>query len=124
MANVAAVNLSEHDEQVAFFDWLELAALQDDRLSLAFAIPNGGHRHIGVARKLKNEGVKPGIPDVCIPVAIGGYHGLWIEMKSAKGQPTPVQTKWIADLNGQGFLAVVCKGADEAIAVVEKYFST
>lgn len=53
---------TEHQEQVALFQWLEIAAKRDDRLSMAFAIPNGGARHPVVAAKLKAEGVKSGVP--------------------------------------------------------------
>ena len=34
------------------------------QLALIFAIPNGGKRHIGTARKLKAEGVRSGVPDI------------------------------------------------------------
>ena len=83
--------MTEHDEQAALFQWAELMAAQIPELRLMFAIPNGGHRHIGVARKLKAEGVKPGVPDIFLPVARNKFHGLFIEMKFGRGRLTKEQ---------------------------------
>lgn len=112
---------TEHDEQAALFEWAELAAIRDGRLSLLFAIPNGGHRHISVAVKLKAEGVKRGVPDICLPVPNEHYYGLWIELKAEKGKPTLEQNQWITALNEQGYRAVVCKGWNSAAQEIENY---
>ena len=76
---------TEHQEQVALIHWAKMRSATLPELGLLFAIPNGGERHLFVAKKLKAEGVKPGTPDLCLPVARGGYHGLFIEMKRMKG---------------------------------------
>ena len=52
-----------------------------DTISLMFAIPNGGKRDKITASKLKAEGVKPGVPDIFLPVSSGDCCGLFIEMK-------------------------------------------
>ena len=49
-----------------------------------FAVPNGGLRHIRVAAKLKAEGVRPGVPDLCFILPGGRFAGL--ELKSSKGR--------------------------------------
>ena len=49
------------------------------------------------------------------------YHGLFIEMKYGKNKPTENQKKWIDYLNGVGYLACVCYGADEAIKLINEY---
>ena len=36
--------MSEHDEQVALFDWVKLYAREEPRLRTMFAIPNQGVR--------------------------------------------------------------------------------
>jgi len=90
--------------------------------NLAYATPNGGNRNIVTAVKLKREGVKAGVPDIFIPVPVGGYHGLYIEMKRVGGRkPTGDQKDVIMDLEGQGFLVAVCYGWQEAVNVVEGY---
>lgn len=45
-------------------------------------IPNGGGRSAVTGSKLKGEGVRAGVFDVFLPVARGGYHGLYLEMKA------------------------------------------
>lgn len=110
----------EHIEQKLLIQWFE----NQYPKGLIFAIPNGGHRHIRVAVKLKAEGVKAGVPDIFIPMPKFPYHGLFIEMKKPKGKnPEPSQAAWIQALNEQGYMAVCCKGFEEAAATVKKYFT-
>jgi hypothetical protein len=115
------LNPTEHEEAVLFADWCQVQAHIDPRLSLIFAIPNGGHRHVGVARKMKAEGVKRGVPDYCLPIPSNGYHGLFLELKTKTGATSKEQKEWIQSLTHYGYLALVVKGADEAIAQIEKY---
>ena len=42
-------------------------------------------------------------------------------MKYGKNKPTENQKKWIDYLNGVGYLACVCYGADEAIKLINEY---
>ncbi len=110
---------SEHDEQVALIRWAELSGIPE--LQLLFAIPNGGQRHPAVARKLRDEGLKAGVPDLYLPVARGNYHGLFIEMKVGRNKPTASQTGWIRALRGQGYRVEICYGYDEAMVMIENY---
>jgi hypothetical protein len=113
--------MTEHQEQQALFMWLEVMANRYPILDLAFAIPNGGKRHIAVARKLKAEGVKAGVPDIFLPAPNGQYNGLFVEMKSAKGQPTKAQKQWIFALNEVGYQAVVARGWEHAANIIADY---
>ncbi len=101
---------SESDEQIGFVNWFR------SRFPgvLIFHIPNGGHRSISVAKKLRAEGVVPGIPDLQVP-----EWRLWIEMKRAKGgRLSGDQEKVIAHLRGIGDTVFVASGAREASAMV------
>ena len=117
--------MSEHDEQVALFDWAAVSRLPG--IDLMLAIPNGGQRNKAVAGKLKAEGVKRGVPDIFLPVARNGYHGLFIELKRSKigssqaGRATKEQIQWLSDLTDQGYMAVLCVGWDAARRTVEGY---
>ena len=88
-----------------------------------FAVPNGGKRNISVARKMKAEGLKPGVPDIFLPVARGGYHGLFIEMKYRTNKPSDLQVKWLDYLASAGYCTAVCWGCDDAIETIQDYYS-
>lgn len=111
----------EHAEQVALFTWARLQTARTPELALLFAIPNGGHRHKAVAAKLKAEGVKAGVPDICLPVARGSYHGLYIELKAKGGRPTDGQFAWARLLAEQGYYSCFCVGWEEAKKTIENY---
>ncbi len=119
---VRKVILSEHAEQVALFRWWNLQ--HADRRELLFAIPNGGARTAVTGALLKAEGVRKGIPDVFLALPCGGHAGLWIEMKRQAGShPSPTQTAMLASLRNAGYAARVCRGFDEAKAVIERYLA-
>ena len=112
---------SEHDEQVALFKWAAHMALRHPELDLLFAVPNGGKRDKIIALQMQREGVKPGVPDVCLPVPRQGWHGLFIELKYGRNTPTEYQLSWLERLIEQGYLAVVCYGWEEAVDVIKDY---
>jgi len=108
---------TEYEEQAKLCDYLTYKGL------LYFAIPNGEKRHLGTAMKLKRTGVKAGVPDIFIPMPNNGYHGLFIELKRCKGGTVSLtQRQWIEALKVQGYCAKVCKGAEDAIKLVNDYF--
>jgi hypothetical protein len=90
-------------------------------LELLYASPQGelfrrahGRAHI--------PGLAPGIPDLHLPVARGGFHGLWIELKRLYGgKVSEKQVWWHASLRGAGHRVEVCRGADNALAVLLDY---
>lgn len=112
---------SEHSEQVALMQWAALAECHRPMLGLLHAIPNGGQRHPAIAAKLKREGVKRGVPDLCLPVARCGLHGLYLELKAADGRLSNEQKRWVDMLTAQGYGVAVVYGFDEARAVLEDY---
>lgn len=83
--------------------------------------PNGGKRNAFEAKKFKQMGTKAGFPDLFLCVARGGYHGLFIELKTETGKLTAFQINWLAKLNGQGYKAVVCYGYEEARQTIKEY---
>lgn len=113
---------TEHAEQVALMQLVSLHLGRWPELRLLYAIPNGGHRHIAVAKKLAAEGVRPGVPDLCLPVARGGYHGLYVELKRTKGGAvSDVQGDWHKALVHEGYAVVVCYGCDQAWGAIANY---
>lgn len=111
-------NPTEHEEQVQLFRW----AANFRALDLMHAIPNGGKRDIRTAARLKAEGVKAGVPDIFLPVARGGKHGLYIELKRKRGgKVRPEQTEWKTALEAQGYQCEVCRGWIAARDVIIAY---
>lgn len=113
----------EHIEQAALVRWAAFARARLPELSMLYAVPNGGHRHKATAARLKAEGVKRGVPDVCLPIPRGGNHGLYIELKTERGKPTPEQLGWIRALRRQGYAACVCHGWEQARDTIEDYLT-
>ncbi len=117
---------TEHQEQCEVIDWAyehECWTPGMEALALLHAIPNGGARSKAAAGKLKAEGVKKGVSDLYLPVARGGYHGLYIEMKAVDGRPSPEQREWMSQVIGQGYCAEVCYGADAAKELLTAYMA-
>lgn len=108
-------------EQSNLLEWCGWMQKRIPELRLLYHVPNGGYRNEIEAAHLKRQGVKRGVPDLCLPVARGKYHGLYIEMKTRNGKVSEWQEMWLNDLTEQGYLAVVCRGADEARKVLEEY---
>ena len=112
----------ERDEQETLFRWAAYAAGRWPALKLMYHVPNGGSRDVREARRMKGQGVKAGVPDICLPAARGGYHGLYIELKRPRGgRVSEAQGEWIEALRREGYRAEVCAGFDQARAVIEEY---
>ena len=110
---------TEHAEQVRLMQMVDHASAKHPRLAYLFAIPNGGHRRKGVAGKLRAEGVKPGVPDLMLPVARMDFYGLFVEMKRrGGGQTSAAQARWHRILRAQGYCVMVCEGWESAWATI------
>lgn len=121
-ARKAAAVPREDEEQAAVIAWAGAHEHRWSELALLFHVPNGGQRGKATAARFVAQGVKPGVPDICLPVPRGRCHGLWIEMKRRKGSGLkPQQATWLERLNAHGYRAVVCRGADAAIVEITAY---
>jgi hypothetical protein len=112
----------EGQEQAALMREIELR--YPVVFELIYHVPNGGHRHIKVAVKLKEQGVKAGVPDLVLPMARGGYFGLYIEFKATPpfdAAVSPSQDSYIHALTEQGYLAIVCRGHFDAMEQLRAY---
>ena len=112
---------SEATEQVRVINWSRAYTADFPELKLLYHIPNGGSRNQLEAQNLKAQGVKAGVPDLCLPVPHGGFHGLYIEMKYGKNKTTEKQDWWLEQLEAQGYDTAVCYGADEAMDKIAGY---
>ena len=121
MKNLNRTTATEQQEQAAVIEWSLLVQNKYPELWMLYHIPNGGKRDPIEAKHLQQAGVKRGVPDLCLPVARGQYHGLYIEMKAEDGKTSPDQDDWIAGLTEQGYYVEVCHGFESAVRVIEWY---
>lgn len=112
---------TEAEEQEALFSWclangIDMVHIPNERKCTAY-----------VAGQLLRQGMRKGFPDNFIPIARGGFHGLFIELKRAKkslSKKSPEQREWVKKLNASGYKAVFCYGAEETKKVISEYLST
>jgi len=144
---------TEHGQQMAVFAWANCAAMygfewaNDDLayshstrealnrafryevapLKWLYAIHNQGHGDAIRGGKAKAEGVKAGVPDMCLPYPTGGYAGLYLELKLEKyrntkgGGRSQKQDDWIAYLRSVGYCVDTAYGWREAVTIITKY---
>ncbi len=112
---------TEFQNQVAVMQWKRMAEHRYVGLDLLHHIPNGGSRHRIEAARLKQSGVKSGIPDLCLPVARNGFHGLYLELKAHGGKLSPTQIWCLQRLRDEGYFTHVSWDAEDAIKTIEWY---
>lgn len=114
--------LTESEEQKNLFLWAKLSAGAHPELRLMYHIPNEGKRSIAAGARMKQEGLKAGVPDICLPVARQGCHGLYIELKRQKGgRVEKHQLEWMKALKNEGYFVAVCRGWEEASELIQAY---
>ena len=115
----------EDEEQIALFNWAAwMACTRYPELELLHHVPNGGYRNKAEAGRFRAQGVRSGVPDVVLPVARGGWHGLYIELKRTEGgRVSEEQRWWLGKLSAQGYYTAVCKGWEEAKDAIESYLN-
>jgi len=114
---------SEHSEQCRVINWAWIYQERCAALAMLHAIPNAGKRSIGAGRWLVEEGMKSGVPDLDLPVPMGKFYGLVIEMKFDRNKTSENQDWWLERYAHYGRKAVVCYSSDEAIKVICEYLN-
>lgn len=125
-----AANGSEDGHQAALFRWAQMNPNQLVHLDKMFAIPNGGNRDARTGARLKMTGVKKGVPDVMLPVPMGRFAGLFIEMKkpadrvkkTRAGSTSDAQDEYIEYLGRVGYYVGVCYSWEEAVSLLLWYY--
>ena len=122
MASRQIIPETEHGIQCSLLSWwtMQCRSLKVPE-KLLYAIPNGGNRNIITAKKLKDEGVRAGVPDLFLAVPKAPYHGLYIELKKPKGRASRVQLEYIELLREQGYYTAICYGFDDATNMILSY---
>ena len=108
----------ESREQIALFQWIRL---HPKLKHIAYHVPNERKTSKISGCILKRLGVLSGVSDVVIPVARGGYHGMYLEMKSSKGRLSENQKSFLDNMTKEGYMAVCAHGFDSAKEFIEEY---
>lgn len=92
-----------------------------DLAKLLHHSPNGGKRNAIEAAKFKAMGVRAGFPDLILCIARHGYHGLFIELKTAKGRQSDNQKYYQCVLEEQGYRYMVIRSLEDFINEIKSY---
>lgn len=121
------VGESEYQAQCAVIKWAAVMEQRHPELKLLKSnlegIFLGGskkHRAITVAKQ-KAAGMRPGWPDLELPVGKLGFLGLFIELKVGKNKPSPNQIEYLDALRGAGNAVYVAYGSAQAIRIISSY---
>lgn len=90
---------TEAQEQMTLFSWAAMQSGKYPELNLLYHVPNGGSRHKAEAGRLRAEGVKAGVPDLCLPA------------------------EWLDALSAQGYKAALCYGWEQAAKTIIEYLT-
>ncbi len=121
MSSLYEQNRCEDDELCAVFAWASMLEGVYPCLELMYHTPNEGKRSAAGGGRMKAKGLKKGVPDITLPAARGGYHGLYIELKVGDGKPTAEQKKFMRALDIEGYFVALAHSAAEAIRLIERY---
>lgn len=112
--------MTEAQEQEAL---IQRAQYHPITRELLYAIPNDGIRTPQQGARFKRRGLKPGMPDVCLPYPSNGFHALYIELKTKNGKPTRSQLKCLDSLRKAGNAAYIARGWEEAWKIITNYLT-
>lgn len=115
---------SESAEQKWVIQWSQQPTIREQypELAMLYHIPNERSDKVQAAI-LKAMGVKPGVPDLHLPIPSGKYHSLYIEMKALDGKPDIDQLWWAEHLKANGNAHAFCYGWKQATEVLLWYLN-
>lgn len=120
---------SEFDIQCQVIEWANLSIGKYPELEWLHSSLNGiplmgnAHQRARIIQKSKAAGMKPGVSDLCLPSARGGYFFFYMEMKKKGGRLREGQAEFLKFISAEGGFDAVCYSFEEAVATLEWYCS-
>ena len=115
-ANYLRSSVSEHRLQTLVMQHIELHG----GLYYAFAIPNAARRNPLLASRMKAEGLRAGVADICVMMPKGQCG--WLELKAGtKGRQSDAQKGFEAICKRLGHDYELARSLDEAIAILKRW---
>jgi hypothetical protein len=135
---IVAKASTEHDVQVALFDWLRSLPAPNELPGVvadyAWMNPNGLYLGRGTAKqkaayisKMKRAGFMPGVADLTIAIPRNGLHGCYLELKRDMSWNAMVrsvsetQADHLFRMKMAGYFSGVAAGIDQAVEAVKYY---
>lgn len=109
---------SEDEIQFEILDLLKVGLVDSAKV---FHVPNGGHRHISVAKKMAALGVLPGVPDLCILVPDAPERVFFLEVKKPNGQLSHDQKNFRDWCFSNGMMWGVARSRNEAESIIRDW---
>ena len=124
MAGDAKLKHLEAEHQKTVVEWAKWAYKTGKypNLNMIHCSLNGVKLSATQARIAKAQGMLSGVPDLFLPVPVGKYHGLYIEMKYGKNTLTENQERFLQNAANVGYAVAVCYSAQEAIKRIGDYY--
>lgn len=107
--------------QIACVNWFRMQYPRAAKL--LNSVPNGGARNVVTGAIMKAEGAVRGVADLELNIARGGWFGLKIEMKTAKGKQSPYQIEWQKLVEAQGYRYIVARSIEDFMTQLNEYMS-
>ena len=112
----------EKTVQKQVISWARMNRGAHPELRWLYHIGNEGKRSAAQAAEAAAMGMNPGVPDLCLPVARGGYHALYIELKREKGgRISEAQREWHEGMRAERNCMLVCRTFEEATGALLAY---
>ena len=122
-ATAPTEKLTERQQQQRVVKWAQEHEAEFPELKLLYHVPNERRCTPQQGKQLNLMGVRAGVPDLCLPAARAGFHGLFIEMKTQGGRVSENQRYWVENLTAQGYECHVCYSWEDAVQVLESYLT-
>lgn len=120
--SLTRIEPTEDQHQAFVIAWADLVGVREfPELRWLHHIPNGGARDHVTGARLKAQGVRRGIFDLSLPVARGGFHGLYVEMKRRGERLRPEQREFEAFVAMQGYCTRIAYSGREAVEMIVRY---
>ena len=113
--------------QIAVVKWFKLQYPKHHKRIMQ--LQNEGKRSVAGHKISVAMGLFPGASDLFISVPMGGYHGLWVELKrkafrkSENPEHVARQIDFIEDKIEIGFAGGIRKGSEDAIEFIRQYMN-
>ena len=120
---VTHISVDEYTVQCQIFSWAQYQMGKHPELRLLYSTLNGVRLPLGLARKCKAAGLIAGVPDIVLPCARAGFHGLYLELKVGDNYPSKAQREFMALLIQENYRAVPRWGFDQATQEIMGYLT-